>query len=236
MKNVNYILGGDLDYNSKILFNNFGISYNKLLRGKRRYQTDYLSPHVDQNTRIKNYLSRKNEPSKILYGGKTGADSIRLLNFCNIAKSLPLYSFIIVGANESAMKQLASMKIKNLKVYPFVSYTEYLELLSCADILVANYEDSYYNKHLLGPSKAGPYLSSSIPVIFSDFPSLRRHFSEELVYYANPNNIDDWIIKIEEVINNPEQAFAKANKAKEYVQNLTFTKAAKVILSEIESK
>ena len=97
-------------------------------------------------------------------------------------------------------------------------------------------QGNYYNKHLLGPSKSGPYLSSNIPVIFSDLPSLRRHFSEELVYYANPENTDDWINKIQEVINNPEQAFAKATKAKEYVQNLTFTKAAKVILSEIESK
>ena len=55
-------------------------------------------------------------------------------------------------------------------------------------------------------------------------------------FIVTPENIDDWINKIQEVINNPEQAFAKATKAKEYVQNLTFTKSAKVILSEIESK
>ncbi|CAB1073848.1 hypothetical protein D1AOALGA4SA_1973 [Olavius algarvensis Delta 1 endosymbiont] len=101
--------------------------------------------------------------------------------------------------------------------------------------MVANYEDNVYNRHFLGPIKAGAYLSSGIPVIFSDLPSLRARFSEEFVYFAKSESINAWVEKIEEIVKYPEIAKIKASKAKNFVENKTFTKAAKEILTQLNS-
>ena len=216
------------------LINRLKDRQNKLIIPSARFQTDYLKQRqiiCKQSVRKKNGIGVHDKC--IVYGGKTGPNSVRLVNFVKIATKLPEFKFLVIGANEAAKVFLENFKIPNLLVFSFQPYQQFIELIGMGDILIGNYEDNSYNRYFLIPGKSGPYLASGIPVIFSDLPSLRERFSEEIIYFAKPENIEDWVEKIHEIIDHPEKANRKAQKAREFVQSKTFTKSAESILKQL---
>ena|GEM_PF-7118638 len=162
----------------------------------------------------------------IMYGGKTGETVTEVNYFIEAAQRLPGYKFVIVGANDVAMEYYESKQIDNLLIYPFQPLEEYIKFTKAADILVAYYPSTEYNKYYLGPGKSGSYLDSSNPVIFSDLPSLRERFSDDIVYFSPPDDVNSLVNSIKHVANNMDEGRAKALKASKFIEKHTFENAA----------
>ncbi|MGE0567034.1 MAG: hypothetical protein AB7O73_03720 [Bacteroidia bacterium] len=162
----------------------------------------------------------------IIYAGKTGEGIKSVDYFIECAKRLPQFNFVIVGANNEAFKsyneRITNESILNLEIKPFMPFKDYNHFVRAADLLVDYYSATYYNTYYLGPGKSASYFSSKNPVIFSDLPSLRHLFPEEIVYFVKPDNISILVGKIIYVLANKAEADDKAERAFQYARKHSF--------------
>ena len=176
----------------------------------------------------------------VLYAGKTGIRKKNIKYFLKCAERLTEYNFVIVGANETTMKYyhdlIMSKNLKNLIVVPFLPLKEYYKYVKAADLLVDYYEATYYNKYYLGPGKSSSYFNSKNPVLFSDLPSLRHLFPENIVYFVEPDNSSILISKVKEILLNEEKMKLKAQLAYDYSQKHSFEYTMGKILRFCQSK
>ena len=175
----------------------------------------------------------------VLYAGKTGENIKQVQYFVDAAAKIKHLMFVIVGANNKAIEALEKIKIKrsinNLLIFPFLPLTEYYKFVLASDILIGYYPATYHNKYHLSPSKSGIYLASRNPCIFSDLPSLRWLFPDEVVFYAKPDNVNSLTSRILEVAGNKEIANKKADLAFKFASESTINNFAERILQFIES-
>lgn len=214
----------------------FKIESSKVIKSPVRFQSDYSSSYewTKKESRLK--IEWDEESKYIIYAGKAGANLNRIKVFAEAAKILSNYNFVIVGATEELISEYTENKPENLLIYSFKSYPEYLNFVKAADILVASYEDNFYNRHTLSPGKGGAYLQSGNPVIFTDLPCLRERFTEELVSFVKPDDYNDLVEKIQDIFSNLDTFILRANTAKSFVEERTFTHAAKFIVTELNNK
>ena len=92
------------------------------------YSTDYLKqPKIEYKEVVRKNIGVFSNEKCIVYGGKTGPNLVRLTNFTKIAKQLPHFKFIVIGASEAARFFLKDLDIPNLLIFPFVPYQKYIE-------------------------------------------------------------------------------------------------------------
>ncbi len=180
------------------------------------------------------------EKKYVIYAGKTGEGIKSVDYFIECSKRLKDFNFIIVGANDNAMKNYTHLKekenISNLEIKPFMPFKEYNYYVRSADLLVDYYSGTYYNKYYLGPGKSASYFSSKNPVIFSDLPSLRHLFPEEIVYFVPPDDINALTEKVVHVLNNKAESDQKAEGAFKYAQQHSFQYTMGRIIDFIQLK
>lgn len=214
----------------------FKINKAKVIKSPIRFQSDYESDYVLNKLESRSKIGWVEKCKYVVYAGKAGTNLNRIKDFVKAAKQLPLLKFIIVGATEDLILEYSENKPKNVLIYPFQSYPDYLNFVNAADVLVATYEDNLYNRYTLSPGKGGAYLQSGNPVIFTDLPCLRERFSNDLVSFVNPDDSIHLVEKIQEIVDNISTFKSKAEKAKKFVEERTFTDAAKFILMELNNK
>lgn len=233
LKNSSFIVTGNIKM-QKNLNEEFKIPSNKILKVPLRLQIDELFKINLNKHECRNEFDFKMDKKYILYAGKTGDNIKRLEYILSVVKQLKSYTFVIVGANEKFINKYKDrLELENLLLFSFQSYENYNKLVSASDILLAYYEENEYNRHYLGPSKAGSYLISGNPVIFSDLPSLRERFCEDMVYFVKPDDLDAFRATINKILENPEEAERKGQRARNFAVSHTFTSAARYILDEI---
>ena len=165
-------------YVENILKDEFNISLKKIILCPIRFQTDYHVKKINKEN-AKKQLKWSSKKTYIVYAGKTG--TTRTDVFIESSRVFKKIMFVIVGATKDLEKKYDKKIYKNLKMYPFQTYTNYLKYVHAADILVASYEDNIYNRHTLSPGKGGAYLQSGNPVVFPDLPCLRERFPKNIV-------------------------------------------------------
>jgi glycosyltransferase involved in cell wall biosynthesis len=154
---------------------------------------------------IKEPLS--NSSKFLIYAGSfypgRGVDLI-----CKLAQVFPRYNFILIGGSE---KQINDFKFcfpsKNLFFIGHKPYIEVLELIRAADILLMPYQTKVSigiknqdTALFMSPLKLFEYMSSGVPIISSDLPSIR----EILVNNHNgllckPNDLKSWVKAIKKL-------------------------------------
>lgn len=180
----------------------------------------------------------ESDDSYVLYAGKTGEKLKQVLYFIDAARQLPDLKFLIVGANNKAIiafeKIKKEQKIKNLIIYPFLPLTEYYKFVLASDILIGYYPATHHNKFHLSPGKSGIYFASKNPCIFSDLPSLRSIFPDDIVFYAEPDNTSKLVESIQFIRDNPLTAAKKADDAFNFASTSTYQNFAQCIINFID--
>lgn len=234
LKNADIVVTG-YGYLKEQLCKDLNVPRRKVIIRKPRFQV--LQAFFDESkakTQYRRELRLDPAQKYILYAGKTGKEIVEVQYFLSIVRKFPEHQFIIVGAHNEAGEYFSSLNLQNLTIFPFQPFGEFFKFCKAADILVAYYPDTPYNRFSLGPGKAGPYLMSGNPAIFSDLPSLREYLDEETVYFVPPDNTDLLSETVSEIIDHYASATKKAAKAVQYVKEHTFEKAAADLLNKIQ--
>ncbi|PNQ73291.1 hypothetical protein C1T31_07160 [Hanstruepera neustonica] len=224
------------DFVKDFAVKNFGIEKERIVKSPIRFQTDYLESKVENKIEIRNELNWEVNSRYIVYAGKAGEKLNRIKIFAEASNVFEDVKFVIVGATPGLMKEYDSHNYNNLLLYPFQTYSDYLKFVNAADVLVATYEDTHYNRYTLSPGKGGAYLQSCNPVVFTDLPCLRERFPESMVSFVKPNDSKSLSEKIEHILNNYDHYTERAQKGREYVMRNTFTDASKFILNALNEQ
>ena len=92
------------------------------------------------------------------------------------------------------------------------------ELAQC-DTLIMNRTDTPYARAGF-PIKLAEYLATGIPTLVTDFEEYHDYISEDVVYFYQPDNLDDFVSKILHRYAHEEEAVAKAAYAKKTVPSI----------------
>jgi glycosyltransferase involved in cell wall biosynthesis len=164
-----------------------------------------------------------------LYGWK-GLDT-----FIGASLELPEYQFVVIGGTEKEVSRLS----RECPTVLFLGYRPYHELVknqNAADVLVIpNSGKSDISRLYTSPLKVFSYMTSGVPIVASDLPSIREVLNEDNAYFAEPDNPHSFSKAIKEVFYNYDKAKIKAQKAKIDVMKFTWENRAKNILSFLNS-
>lgn len=220
------------------LISNFGVDEKKILTAPMITQANEVRKYTEDRHQLRSELGFNLTDFYIMYAGKTGVGVKEVDYFIQAAQELPALRFIIVGANEVALKLYEDLilkeSIKNIEVRPFQPLSSYYKHVLAADILVGYYPGTAHNRFHLSPGKGGVYLASGNPCIFSDLPSLRSIYPEGSVFYAEADNFHALAKKIEWVHDHPEEAQQYAKVAMDFAMSSNYNRFAKEILAFIE--
>lgn len=165
-----------------------------------------------------------------LYGWK-GVDT-----FLKASKLLPNLDFVIIGGNEKEIKSL-EVDFPQVKFLGYKPYKELAKNQKAADILIIpNSAKSDISRLYTSPLKVFAHMTSNVPIIASDLPSLREVLNENNAYFFEADNEKSLASTIEKVINDNEESIKKAAHAKIDVQNYTWEKRAEIISNFIQNK
>jgi glycosyltransferase involved in cell wall biosynthesis len=103
-----------------------------------------------------------------------------------------------------------------------------------ADILVISNSAKFERtKSFASPLKLFGYMASGVPIIASDLPALREVVNDSLVTFCEPDNPESIARMIDLVLDNYDEAKAKATVAFEMSENYTWKKRVQRILDFI---
>lgn len=160
-----------------------------------------------------------------LYGWK-GLDS-----FLGASSYVNEAQFVVIGGTE---KEVNDLKIKYPNVI-FLGYKPYNELpqnQKAADILVIpNSGKSDISRLYTSPLKVFSYMTSGVPIVASDLPSLREILNDDNAYFAEADSALSFAERIRYVLEHRDEALLKAKKAQEDVRQYSWDNRAKTIVS-----
>jgi len=220
-------------YVEEFLINTFKISREKVIKSPIRFQTDYQDLTKINKSENRKYLNWSDNMKYVVYAGKAGARLKRIRTFAEASENFENTKFVIVGATKELQEEYSDSTYKNLILYPFQTYPEYLKFVQAGDVLIASYENTLYNRYTLSPGKGGAYLQSENPVIFTDLPCLRERFPNDMVTFVKPDDSEDLVQKIRSIFDNYTGYKKRAKEASDFVSNQTFTDASKFILKKL---
>ena len=202
-------------------------------------QSDEIEKIKESKLELREELGIKATEFYILYAGKTGEKVRQVEYFIEAASKMPSLKFLIVGANEQAIKMYNKIKseraISNLDIFPFQPLKEYYKYVIASDVLIGYYPATHHNKYHLSPGKLGVYFASKNPCVFSDLPSLRSLFPDEILFYAEPDNTSKLVESIQYIKDNPQIASKKAAAAFEFATISTYHNFVVGIVNFIDS-
>ncbi len=158
-----------------------------------------------------------------LYGWK-GANT-----FLEASRILKDVQFVVIGGTD---KELVDLK-GNYPNVIFAGYRPYNELplhQKRADVLVIpNSAKSDISKHYTSPLKVFAYMTSGVPIVASDLPSIREVLNEENAYFAKPDDPQSFADVIKKALEEGGESIKKAENAKRDVRMYTWDNRAKII-------
>ncbi|MBL4710654.1 MAG: hypothetical protein JKY48_19690 [Flavobacteriales bacterium] len=240
IRNSDLIIAG-LKYTVADIIKYTGVKKDKFIETPLVFLSNSMLGKEDLNKQdCRAELGFYDEKQYILYAGKTGEGMKNVEYFIQCAERLTEFVFVIVGANKTSMKHYCEIKLKkeisNLKIIPFLPLPEYSKYVKAADLLVDYYELSYYNKYYLGPGKSSSYFNSKNPVLFSDLPSLRHLFPEDIVFFVEADNPSLLAQKVESILADKEEMKLKSERAYSYAQKHSFEYTMGKVLGFCQSK
>lgn len=214
------------------------ISKDKIFEPPYFTQSKEIEKITASKKELREELGLDTEDTYVLYAGKAGDKVKQVWYFIEAATHFKSTKFLIVGANKAGEAAFNKFKIDNgldnLEVRPFQPLTEYYKYVKASDVLIGYYPPTHHNKYHLSPGKSGIYFASKNPCVFSDLPSLRSIFPDDIVFYSEPDNILKLVESIEYIENNPLIAIKKADAAFEFATTSTYQNFAERIINFID--
>jgi glycosyltransferase involved in cell wall biosynthesis len=216
----------------------YGINKEKLFRlpfTASCYENNKVIHESKSELRTTLGLSKK----KIaLYTGKVAPNFREVEYIIEAAKELHEIEFVLIGRkNEYSSffdRFILDNKVNNVRFLEFMPFTKMFEYVIAADVLLSYYDRNdrlAFNQRV--PAKAAVYICSMNPAIFADLPSLREWFTDDMVFFAKPNNPNNLAHTIRYVLNNPSIANEKATKAFEFAKTNNYFNAYKQVCNFI---
>jgi glycosyltransferase involved in cell wall biosynthesis len=159
-----------------------------------------------------------------LYGWK-GLDT-----FIKASSIVSEAQFVVIGGTA---KEVDYLKNKNKNVI-FLGYRPYNELSQnqkVADILVVpNSAKSDISRLYTSPLKVFSYMTSGVPIVASDLPSIREILNDNNAFFAIPDNAESFADKIRYVLSHPDEARKRSITAKRDIVRYTWDSRVRTIL------
>ncbi|HEY4499665.1 MAG TPA: glycosyltransferase family 4 protein [Candidatus Paceibacterota bacterium] len=205
-----------------------GVSEEKIIVTRDAVDPQQFAVRIGKDEAKKN-LGIKTDLPIVMYigalGGWKGVDT--LLAAAKLLKDK--VQFVIIGGEEKQIKPLRA-------AYPevlFLGFRPYRELSShqqAADVLVVpNTAKDAVSAKYTSPLKVFAHMTSGIPIIASDLPSIREVLNESNAYFAKPDNPQSFAEVIKTVIENKAVAKQKAEQASRDIELYTWKKRAEII-------
>lgn len=172
--------------------------------------------------------------SFFLYGWK-GVDIL-----LEAAKKLPdTIKTVLIGGNEKEIENVRATigdqlnrSHGNIELLGRIPHHEIPSYLKSADILVLpNKKGDANSERYTSPLKLFEYMASGVPIVSADLPSMREVLNEKNCAFFAPGDSGSLVKAIGLILNDYENANAKARQALEDVKRYTWKNRAQSILS-----
>lgn len=206
----------------KILVAPDGVNVDKFENhGTKKEAREYL--HLDEKTFVAMYIGLFDEWK----GYKTLLEASRKLQ--------PLGTHtVLIGGTDKQIRELKK-EFNSAEFREFVPYTELPLLQQAADVLVIPNSATYdIGRLYTSPLKLFAHMTSGIPMVVSDLPSLREIVDENSALLFKPDDPDALALAIQSVRDNPYKMKLIAEHAKQAVQAFSWKNRAKTIINSIQ--
>lgn len=168
-----------------------------------------------------------------LYAGR-GAEL-----FLSLAKSLPQAHFVWVGGRPediAVWKQRAESD--NVTFTGFIPNIDLPLYQAAADILLMPYSRSIMGSSgsadsaaVASPMKMFEYMAAGRAIVSSDLPVIREILNEQNAVFCEPDDIEDWRLKIASLLGNEPHRFELGHQARLDVEGYTWVARAQRIMN-----
>ena len=210
----------------------FGISGDKITVQPNGIDLAMFAPDKDKAA-ARRALALPAEDRIALYAGKfypwkgleTMIDAASLL-----AADARVYT---VGGDAGELKKVTGRELPaNLTAAGAREYREMPMWLAAADVLLlfGTKKNDYSYLHT-SPMKLFEYMASGVPIVASATPANRAQVTEAEVFFYEPDNGESCAETVRYVLSHPDEALARAGRARESVAGFTWEKRARRILA-----
>ncbi len=171
-----------------------------------------------------------------LYAGR-GVDL-----FLSLAQSIPHAHFVWVGGRPEDIaiwnQRAESQDISNITFTGFIPNGDLPHYQAAADILLMPYSHSIMGSSgtadsasVASPMKMFEYMAAGRAIVTSDLPVIREVLNEKNAVFCKPDEVGDWRLEIEKLLDNEERRAKLGNQARLDVEGYTWLARAQRILN-----
>jgi glycosyltransferase involved in cell wall biosynthesis len=168
-----------------------------------------------------------------LYAGR-GADT-----FLTLAKFLARAQFVWVGGRpDDIEKWKQRAESDNVTFTGFIPNRELPLYQSAADVLLMPYSRSIMGSSgsadsaaVASPMKMFEYMAAGRAIVSSDLPVIREVLNEKNALFCNPEEVGDWRLAIESLLQDGARRMELGEKARQDVQGYTWVARARRIMN-----
>jgi glycosyltransferase involved in cell wall biosynthesis len=219
-----------LNYYIKVELLKLGISEDKIFIEPSGIDIESFNLRVDKND-VKKRLGLDPNKKIVMYIGLLDKwKGVEIL--LEASGFLENVQVVIIGEG--------SLRSKFEKKYPEVIFKGSLPYRDLpfnqqgADVLVApNAKESLISSHYTSPLKVLAYMTSNIPIVASDLPSIREILNENNAYLVEPDNPEKLAQAIKKAL--AEENMEMTRRAREEVQKYSWSQRVKSIIGVIKN-
>ena len=169
-----------------------------------------------------------------LYAGR-GADV-----FLALAKSLPQAQFVWVGGRPEDIENWKQrVESDNVTFTGFIPNLDLPLYQAAADILLMPYSRSIMGSSgsadsaaVASPMKMFEYMAAGRAIVSSDLPVVREVLNEKNAVFCKPDDVGDWRLVIESLLNDAPRRMQLGEHARRDVQGYTWVARAQRIMNQ----
>lgn len=142
----------------------------------------------------------------------------------------------IIGGDTVQVAEL-SKRYPNVRFLGFRPYRELANNMAAADVLVLpNTGTDEISVRFTSPLKLFAYMTSGIPIVASDLPSIREVLDERAAFLVQPDDAKTLAAGIESALEEGEEAQKRATRASTLVSEYSWKRRAERIIEALEDK
>jgi len=193
--------------NKREIVKNFNLEETKVIVAPNGIDLELFSKNVSVEAWRREWHISKDRPF-VLYVGKC-YDWKGLDIFDKALTALPEVNFGFVGCTKAEVEALTGRKFdfKNALFFGQRPYSEMPYWMRSADLLLVigtkKNKYSYLHTSLM---KLFEYIATGVPVLAADTPAIKDMISEKEVFFYETDNTQSFVMKVKEILNNPELA------------------------------
>ncbi len=180
----------------------YGVSLENIVVGSNGFDEE-LFKNLPTQANARKKLGFRPDTEIVMYVGSMlpwkGTDVIY-----EIAKLLPQYTFVLVGADSDAKRE-------NIQLIAKKDNREIPAYLRAADLLLAPYRtDSVRAQKYFSPIKVFEYMAAGVPFVITDLPAVREFLADDETYFVREYSREAFCDAIVSAMENPEGRMRRA--------------------------